>query len=73
MTAWSCERTVSASQLDYPHIAVRKCSPRLIHAMGIEEMGEGKLRVPVTAIACLSHGVRGGVDAGIRRSGPDEQ
>jgi hypothetical protein len=34
--------------LDYPHIQVRKCSPELVEAMGLEPAGDGKLKVPVT-------------------------
>lgn len=34
---------------DYPHIPVRKLDPRLLERMGIEELGEGRIRVPVTA------------------------
>jgi hypothetical protein len=41
---------VGLALLDYPHIAVRKVSPALLHAMHIEEAGDGRLRVPVTAI-----------------------
>lgn len=41
---------VGLALLDYPHITVRKCSPSLLHAMGIEEVGAESLRVPVTAI-----------------------
>jgi hypothetical protein len=34
--------------LDYPHVSVRKCDPRLIERMGIEELGGGRIRVKVT-------------------------
>ncbi len=35
--------------LDYPDIAVRKMSPELFDAMRIEELGDGRIRVPVAA------------------------
>ncbi len=34
--------------LDYPDIMLKKCSPELIKAIPIEEIGNGKIRVPVT-------------------------
>ncbi len=34
--------------LDYPQIMLKKCSPALIHSIPIEELGNGKIRVPVT-------------------------
>jgi hypothetical protein len=34
--------------LDCPNVTVRKCSPALIAAMGLELDGDGRLRVPVT-------------------------
>jgi hypothetical protein len=36
--------------LDYPHVTVRKCDPRLIERMGIEELGGGRIRVKVTGV-----------------------
>lgn len=36
--------------LDYPGIAVRKVSPRLLDAMNIREPGDGRIQVPVAAI-----------------------
>ena len=39
---------VGLQLLQYPHITVRKCSPRLIEAMGLEHGAGGTLRVPVT-------------------------
>ncbi len=41
---------VGLALLDYPHITLRKVSPKLLAAMPIEEIGGGVLRVPVTAI-----------------------
>ncbi|NLE77486.1 MAG: DUF4438 domain-containing protein [Chloroflexi bacterium] len=35
------------AMVDYPHIAVRKCSPQLLEAMRIREAGDGKIVVPV--------------------------
>lgn len=35
--------------LDYPDISVRKMSPELFDALRIEELGEGRIRVPVAA------------------------
>jgi Domain of unknown function (DUF4438), N-terminal/Domain of unknown function (DUF4438), C-terminal len=35
--------------LDYPNISVRKMSPSLFDALRIEELGNGKIRVPVAA------------------------
>jgi hypothetical protein len=35
--------------LDYPDIAVRKISPRLLDALRIEELGDGRIRIPVAA------------------------
>jgi hypothetical protein len=36
--------------LDYPDIMLKKCSPELIHSIPIEEIGNGKIRVPVTMV-----------------------
>jgi hypothetical protein len=36
--------------LDYPDILVRKISPQLLESMRIEEIGNGRLRVPVAAV-----------------------
>lgn len=36
--------------LDYPSIAVRKLAPALLDRMGIRELGDGRIEVPVTAI-----------------------
>lgn len=36
--------------LDYPDILVRKISPQLLEAMRIEEIGNGRIRVPVAAV-----------------------
>ena len=35
--------------LDYPDISVRKMSPELFDALRIEELGDGRIRVPVAA------------------------
>ena len=35
--------------LDYPNISVRKMSPELFDALRIEELGDGRIRVPVAA------------------------
>jgi hypothetical protein len=35
--------------LDYPEIAVRKMSPQLFDALRIEELGDGRIRLPVAA------------------------
>jgi len=35
--------------LDYPDIYIRKISPELLEAMRIEEIGNGKIRIPVAA------------------------
>jgi len=35
--------------LDYPDIAVRKMSPELVDALRIEELGDGRIRLPVAA------------------------
>jgi len=35
--------------LDYPDIAVRKMSPQLFDALRIEELGDGRIRLPVAA------------------------
>lgn len=32
---------------DYPHIELKKCSPELINALGIEAAGDRKIRLPV--------------------------
>lgn len=32
---------------DFPHIELKKCSPKLLNAMPIEATGDGKIRVPV--------------------------
>lgn len=36
--------------LDYPTIVVRKISPELLEALRIEEVGNGRIRVPVAAV-----------------------
>lgn len=36
--------------LDYPDIAVRKISPELLERLRIEEIGNGKIRVPVAGV-----------------------
>ncbi|HUZ01150.1 MAG TPA: DUF4438 domain-containing protein [Thermomicrobiaceae bacterium] len=36
--------------LDYPHISVRKMSPRLFDKLRIEELGDGRIRLPVAAV-----------------------
>jgi hypothetical protein len=36
--------------LDYPHISVRKMDPRLFEALRIEELGDGRIRLPVAAV-----------------------
>ncbi|MBM3449672.1 MAG: DUF4438 domain-containing protein [Armatimonadetes bacterium] len=46
LTAWG----TGLELLDYPHIQVRKLDPRLLDKMGIVELGNGKIRVPVTHI-----------------------
>jgi hypothetical protein len=33
--------------LDHPEVSLKKMSPRLLHAMGLETTADGKLRVPV--------------------------
>jgi hypothetical protein len=38
------------SLLDYPHVTVRKLDPRLLERIGLEEAGNGVLRVPVTHV-----------------------
>jgi len=46
--------------VDYPELRVFNLDPDLLHKMGIEEIGEGKLRVPVTTIVpptCMGSGV----------------
>jgi hypothetical protein len=35
--------------LDYPDIVVRKISPQLLDALRIEELGDGRIRIPVAA------------------------
>jgi hypothetical protein len=44
ITAWG----TGLRLLDYPHITVRKLDPRLLDLLGLEEAGNGVLRVPVT-------------------------
>jgi hypothetical protein len=36
--------------LDYPDISVRKMDPRLFEALRIEELGDGRIRLPVAAV-----------------------
>ena len=46
--------------LDYPEILLYNLDPDLLAKMGIEELGEGKLRVPVTTMvpaACMGSGI----------------
>jgi hypothetical protein len=40
---------IGLEMLDYPDISVRKLSPELFDAMRIEELGDGRIRVPVAA------------------------
>jgi hypothetical protein len=40
---------IGLEMLDYPDISVRKLSPELFDAMCIEELGDGRIRVPVAA------------------------
>jgi hypothetical protein len=40
---------IGLEMLDYPDISVRKMSPELFDALRIEELGDGRIRVPVAA------------------------
>lgn len=40
---------IGLEMLDYPDISVRKMSPELFDAMRIEELGDGRIRLPVAA------------------------
>jgi hypothetical protein len=41
---------IGLEMLDYPDISVRKVSPELFEAMRIEEVGTGKIRLPVAGV-----------------------
>jgi hypothetical protein len=41
---------IGLEMLDYPDISVRKVSPELFEAMRIEEVGNGKIRLPVAGV-----------------------
>ena len=60
--------------LDYPDISVRKMSPELFDALRIEELGDGRIRVPVAA-EIPGYLMGSGAELGrrLRRPGHDDQ